>query len=294
MIYIFRTFIAVFFVFPICVFAQTPENLTFVEIQSGKREAGEFSCFSPDSKYVIVTDHREGGSTTTSTVWQTTTGKKIYELSGHAIQFSPDGKYIAVMFQDWSGSAYKNRYKRWKRQNPQEAQQGVIPESFMWLKICDARTGQQIRQMQEVESSTFAFSNDGKSYMIDNNIWRTTTGWRIRRSIDQRKFVSEETDAANELKKQLNDKLQIDRVVINHVSLGGEYYAVAKEDKTVVLFDAKTQKQLLTLENATMPYLSPNGRFMIHLIHKDKSGESKTMRIYDLKSIIGAERKSNE
>lgn len=255
-------------------------NVPFEDIRSGQI----FDGFSPDGRSIVLTKDNGGGSKIVSTVFDIETKKPIFRLLGYGVHFSPDGKYIAGFYQDWEGRDYQQRYQRWKKTNSREARQGIRPMSFMWLKMYDAQTGQEIRKMQEVENNTFAFSADGKSYMVDDYLWETATGKKIRKLQGQGQFVSKELEDTAAAQKPKEEWASEGNKVF---SLDGKFCAVENSDaKTVTVFETETGKALYKIADAYAPHLSPNGRYLLHSIQGSGTNTADKMRLHDLKSLI--------
>jgi len=241
----------------------------FVEIKVG--DEGRVSEFSPDSRLLATFDYKGGGGArTVSTIWETATGKKVFELRAGSPSFSLDGRYIVAGYQDWETRKYQERLQRERARG--NVPRGAVPMSFLWVKVFDTRTGRELYEL-EMENAAIDFSADGSAIMFDGYLWNLANGRRLRRLSDaeQKSIEWKPGDFSDERFK--------------HASPDGKWICLEQErEKRLLLQDKGSGKFLYKLENAVEPHWSPNGRFLLHHVTDDGPFRSTDIiRIYDLR-----------
>ena len=261
--------LALFAIVP-CVVAEQQEilNRPFVEINVGKDSS--VSEFSSDGRLVATYDYRgAGGSKTVATIWNTATGKKVFDLKGGGARFSPDGRFILVGYQDWDTQKYQQRWQREKRKG--NLPKGAVPGSYMWLKVHDAKTGRELYEL-EMDNCSWNFSDDGKSIMFDGFLWNLANGRRLRKlNADEQKSLEFNMDYNND-----NE--------IKHASPDGQWICTELKDEKRLLFQDKESGKVFYLrEKAVEPLWSPDSRYLLHRFPEGDFGITDTIRIYDFK-----------
>ncbi|MDR1291449.1 MAG: hypothetical protein LBK06_09635 [Planctomycetaceae bacterium] len=240
-----------------------PVELPFI------RFAGNDSAFSSDSKLIaIVNINESGGAKTTTTFWDVTTGKKKFVLKGEQPIFSPDGNYIVTAFQDWETQKYNNRLRRMRsrREIPKDA----VPMSLSWLKIWNAKTGQEIKEL-EIDRIYFAFSDNGKSIMVDGYLWSFPNGKRERK-------LNSEDEFENKLKaKKVRSNGSETKSPTKFFSNDDKLYVTGDSKKNISqLYDNTTDKILHTFKGVT-PRFSPDNKTIT-------TEEEKTSYLWDIET----------
>ncbi|MDR1383934.1 MAG: hypothetical protein LBJ67_08840 [Planctomycetaceae bacterium] len=212
---------------------------------------GEYPVFSHDNKFIATSDMQgQGGAKTITTIWDLTTGKKKFVLNGEQPAFSPDGNYIVTFFQDWETQKFINRERRMRSQG--KIPKDVVPGSLEWLKIWDAKTGREIKEL-EVESTYFAFFNNGKSIMLDDYLWSFPNGKR------ERKLNPDEIEYTRKAKEPRSDG-SIDKLPTKFFSNDDKLFVTEDYQKYISqLYDNTTGKFLYSFKGIT-PRFSPDGK----------------------------------
>jgi eukaryotic-like serine/threonine-protein kinase len=123
------------------------------EREGGSHSYGDDLAFSPDSSLLASSSKEQG---TRFDVWDPKTGDVVFPVkvpaSGHAVEFSPDGKLIAA-------TSEKN------------------------IHICDAQTGQILKTIpaEKAYRGSLTFSPSGDRIATIDAVWNVATGERICR-----------------------------------------------------------------------------------------------------------------
>ena len=245
----------------------------FVEIQLGDGENHvQVTGFSPDSRFVVTTDGiGQAGVEIVSTIWEAATGKKIREIPGENVTFSPDGRYIVTHFLSWEGRKHEARIRQMEARRL--VPRGQVGYVLSWIKVFDARTGRELYEW-ELGDGPFALSADGSGVMFDGYLSSFANGRRVRRlTADEQKKLDTLWEGEPDPDAQSG----------KHPSPDGKMVCVENE-KRLLIEDKESGKLLFTLENAVAPLWSPDSRFLLHHLPEKGSDEaSGTVRIYDLR-----------
>jgi RNA polymerase sigma factor (sigma-70 family) len=155
---------------------------------------------SPDGKLVAT-----GGTDGTVTLWEAATGRRLRELVGHqgrvvALAFSPDGRRLAtagweptVRVWDVAGGrqeraitcAGASRQMEAIAFSPDGRRLAVGDYGANVVRLLDAATGEELRQLAEERPAAVAFAPDGKTLASGGwdgavVLWDVTTGGKVR------------------------------------------------------------------------------------------------------------------
>jgi WD40 repeat protein len=156
---------------------------------------------SADGKLVAT-----GGADGTVTLWEATTGRRLHELVGHrgqvvALAFSPDGRRLAtagweptVRVWDVAGGrqeraitcAGASRQMEAVAFSPDGRRLAVGDYGANVVRLLDAATGEELRQLAQGRPAALAFAPDGKTLAAGGweggavVLWDVATGGKVR------------------------------------------------------------------------------------------------------------------
>ncbi len=259
-------------------------------------------ALSPDGRYAL-----SGSTDKTLKLWDVATGREIRTFKGHSdnidsVAFSPDGKYAL------SGSADKT-LKLWEVKTGREVRAFTGHSSYVnsvtfspegkyalsgstdkTLKLWDVATGRELRTFRGHTDGikSVVFSPDGR-YALSGSWDDTLKLWDLSPYVQSPLLVVAKNQTVPPQSTSSNEPIRIieghsGTVLSVAYSSDGKYILSGSQDKTLILWDAKTGARIRMMGGwfrghnyfVSSVAFSPNVKYML------SGGYDKTIRLWEV------------